>query len=63
MTTPQNSQSFLSLHTAVVLLIAFVIGVVMGTLTVLTGAPVAGAVAAGLTNAGASIPVLRNLIR
>lgn len=63
MTTPQNSQPFLSLHTAVVLLIAFVIGVVMGTLAALTDVPVAGAVAVGLTSAGASVPVLRNLIR
>ncbi|MFE5214079.1 MULTISPECIES: hypothetical protein [unclassified Streptomyces] len=63
MTTPQNPQPFLSLHTAVVLLITFIIGVVMGTLTVLTGAPVAGAVAAGLTSAGARLPALRNLIR
>ncbi|MGW4566563.1 hypothetical protein ACWEN3_30590 [Streptomyces sp. NPDC004561] len=61
--TPQNPQPFLSLHTAVVLLIAFVIGVVMGILTALTGVPVAGAVAAGLTSAGAGVPVLRTLIR
>lgn len=63
MTTPQNTQPFLSLHTAVILLIAFVFGVVMGILTALTGVPVAGAIAAGLTSAGANVPVLRTLIR
>lgn len=63
MTTPQDSQPFLSLHTAVVLLIAFVIGVVMGVLTRLAGTSAAGAVAVGLTGFGASIPVLRTLIR
>jgi len=65
---PQNDpaiapQPFLSLHTAVVLLIALVVGVSIGGLTVLTGAPVAAAVIAGLTSAGTSVPVLRTLIR
>jgi hypothetical protein len=63
MTTPQNTQPFLPLRTAVVLLIAFAIGVVMGTLAGLAGAPVAGAVAAGLTSTGATVPVLCTLIR
>ncbi|MFH9663236.1 hypothetical protein ACH4NF_33710 [Streptomyces sp. NPDC017248] len=63
MTTPRNSQPFLSLHTAVVLLVAFVIGVVMGTLAVLADVPVAGAVAVGLTSAGTAVPVLCKLIR
>ncbi|MCX5269383.1 hypothetical protein [Streptomyces sp. NBC_00199] len=63
MTTPQSTPPFLSLHTAVILLIAFVFGTVMGILTALTGVPVAGAIAAGLTSAGANIPVLRTLIR
>jgi predicted PurR-regulated permease PerM len=63
MTTPQSTPPFLSLHTAVVLLIAFVFGTVMGILTALTGVPVAGAIAAGLTSAAANIPVLRTLIR
>ncbi|MER6736569.1 hypothetical protein [Streptomyces puniciscabiei] len=53
---------FLSLHTTVVLLTAIVIGLVAGGLTVLTGAPVAGAVLAGLTAAGSSVPVLHSLI-
>ncbi|MGW3820151.1 hypothetical protein [Streptomyces sp. NPDC005046] len=63
MTTPQNPQPFLSLHTAVVLLIAFVIGAIMGVLTLFTGAPGAAAVAAGLTSAGMSIPALHTHIR
>ncbi|ANH93502.1 MULTISPECIES: hypothetical protein [unclassified Streptomyces] len=54
---------FLSLHTTVVLLAAVVIGLVMGFLTARTGAPVAAAVIAGLTSSGASVPVLRGLIR
>ncbi|WP_327267216.1 hypothetical protein OG444_40570 (plasmid) [Streptomyces sp. NBC_01232] len=53
---------FLSLHTTVVLLTALVVGLVLGGLTALTGAPIAGAVLAGLTSAGSSVPVLRSLI-
>ncbi|AZM64985.1 hypothetical protein DMA10_36845 [Streptomyces sp. WAC 01420] len=53
----------LSLHATVVLLSALVIGIVIGGLTVLTDAPVAAAVIAGLTAAGVSVPVLRSLIR
>ncbi|MFG2306722.1 hypothetical protein [Actinacidiphila glaucinigra] len=63
---PQNetdTQPFLTLHTTVVLLTALVIGLVIGGLTILTGVPVAAAVIAGLTSTGASIPVLRNLVR
>jgi ABC-type antimicrobial peptide transport system permease subunit len=71
MTTPQNPEPgespdtapFLSLHTAVVLLTALVIGLVIGALTALTGAPAASAVIAGLTATGISTPVLRSLIR
>ncbi|MEU3670802.1 hypothetical protein [Streptomyces virginiae] len=64
-TSQQESatQPFLSLHTTVVLLTALVIGLVIGGLTFLTGAPVAAAVIAGLTGTGASTPVLRSLIR
>ncbi|KQX65066.1 hypothetical protein [Streptomyces sp. Root1310] len=53
---------FLSLHTAVVLLAALVIGLVAGGLTALADAPAAGAVLAGLAAAGPSVPVLRSLI-
>ncbi|MCQ4207481.1 MULTISPECIES: hypothetical protein [Streptomyces] len=54
--------TFLPLHTAVVLLTAAVMGLVIGCLTVHTGAPVAAAVIAGLSSAGAAVPVLRTLI-
>ncbi|MFJ4120083.1 hypothetical protein ACIP3U_01980 [[Kitasatospora] papulosa] len=57
------TQPFLSLHTAVVLLTALVIGLVMGSLTAFTGVSAAAAVIAGLTSAGASVPALRTLIR
>ncbi|WP_031069501.1 hypothetical protein [Streptomyces sp. NRRL WC-3742] len=63
MTTPQEPPPFLSLRTAVILLIAFVIGAVMGTLALLGGIPAAGATAAGLTGAGAAVPVLHKLVR
>ncbi|MFE8015160.1 hypothetical protein [Streptomyces antibioticus] len=62
MTPPSAEPPFLSLHTAVVLLTAFVIGLVMGGLTVLTGASVAAAVFVGLTVGGSSVPALRSLI-
>jgi uncharacterized membrane protein YccC len=60
--TPQGPAPFLTIHTAVVLLIAVVIGLVVGGLTFLSGGAVAAAVLAGLTTAGVSIPVLRTLI-
>ncbi|MEU6680297.1 hypothetical protein [Streptomyces sp. NPDC046925] len=71
MTEPQNPQQsgpsgpepFLSLHTAVVLLAAVVIGLVLGGLTWLTQVSAAAAVLAGLAGAGVSIPVLHSLIR
>jgi hypothetical protein len=52
----------LTIHPAVVLLIAVVIGLVVGGLTFLSGGAVAAAVLAGLTAAGLSVPVLRSLI-
>ncbi|MFE1443580.1 hypothetical protein [Streptomyces sp. NPDC058739] len=64
--TPPNrsapEQPLLSLHTAVVLLAAVVIGLLAGALTALAGAPAAGAVLAGLAGAGSSVPALRSLI-
>ncbi|MFD7026439.1 hypothetical protein ACFWAR_00145 [Streptomyces sp. NPDC059917] len=52
----------LSLRTAVVLLVAFVVGLVMGGLTLLSGVPVAGALFQGLASAGVAVPVLHHLI-
>ena len=70
MTTPSRTPSnqpdpapFFTVHTALVLLAAAFIGSVMGGLTFLSGGPVASAVLAGLIGFGASIPVLRSLIR
>ncbi|MEV5981912.1 hypothetical protein [Streptomyces sp. NPDC052114] len=57
-----SSGPFLTVHTAVVLLMATVIGLVVGGLTFLSGATAAGAVLAGLTGAGVSVPTLRGLI-
>ncbi|WP_037837705.1 hypothetical protein [Streptomyces sp. NRRL S-337] len=54
---------FLSMHTTVVLLASVVIGIVVGCLTALAGTPVSAAVVAGMAAAGASVPVLRSLIR
>lgn len=57
-----SGQPFMTMHTVVVLLTSMFIGVIAGGLTYLTAVPVAGAVLAGLTAAGASVPVLRSLI-
>lgn len=56
------SGPFLSLHTALVLLAASVIGLVFAALTFLSGTSVAEAALAGLISAGGSVPVLRTLI-
>jgi hypothetical protein len=53
---------FLPLHTALVLLAATVIGLVVAGLTFLSGTSVPGAILAGLISAGGSVPVLRTLI-
>ncbi|MFU0243081.1 hypothetical protein ACKI1J_46250 [Streptomyces scabiei] len=45
-----------------VLLIAVIIGLIVGGLTFLSGGAVAAAVLAGLTAAGVSVPGLRSLI-
>lgn len=60
--TPQRPAPFLTIHTAVVLLIAVVIGLIVGGLTFLSGGAVAAAVLAGLAAAGVSVPGLRSLI-
>ncbi|MEV5645615.1 hypothetical protein AB0L67_36720 [Streptomyces flaveolus] len=62
MPTPQGPTPFLTIHTAVVLLIAVVIGLIVGGLTLLSSGAVAAAVLAGLTAAGVSVPALRSLI-
>ncbi|MFJ9634432.1 hypothetical protein ACIRU8_42745 [Streptomyces sp. NPDC101175] len=59
---PTPEPPFLSLRTAVVLLASLVIGLIVGTLTLFTGAPVAGAVLAALSAAGAAVPTLHILI-
>ncbi|MEV8531669.1 hypothetical protein [Streptomyces sp. NPDC051211] len=66
MTAPQNltdPEPFLSLHTAVVLLGAILIGLTAGGLTFLGGTGTALSVLAGLSAAGVSVPVLSGLIR
>lgn len=59
---PSPPSPFMTLHTALVLLTALVIGLVIGGLTFLGGSPTAGAVLAGLLSAGSSVPALRRLI-
>lgn len=61
--SPPPEPPFISMHTAVVLLTAVVIGLVVGGLTFLSEFSTAGAVLAGLTASGLSLPALRSLIR
>ncbi|MFF3213300.1 hypothetical protein ACFYYB_21820 [Streptomyces sp. NPDC002886] len=64
MTTPSDPEpSFLSLHTAVVLLGALFAGFVTSGLSSLGGVHPALSVLAGLGAAGGAVPVLRSLIR
>lgn len=60
---PPEPGPFMTLHTAVVLLTAVIIGLVVGGLSYLSGTPLAGAVLAGLLSTGGSVPVLHHLIR
>ncbi|MFE0172327.1 hypothetical protein ACFWZ2_08405 [Streptomyces sp. NPDC059002] len=53
----------MTVHTAIVLLIAVVLGLIVGGLTFLSAHGIAPAVLAGLTAAGTSVPVLRSLIQ
>ncbi|MFE1437334.1 hypothetical protein [Streptomyces sp. NPDC058739] len=53
---------FMTLYTAIILLTALDIGLVVGGLTYLGGTSAADAVLAGLLGAGGSVPVLRSLI-
>ncbi|MEU8717930.1 hypothetical protein [Streptomyces sp. NPDC048663] len=61
--TPQGPPPFMTVRTAVVLLIAVLIGLVVGGLTFLSGGAAAAAVLAGLTAAGVSTPVVHTLIQ
>ena len=62
--TPQSPTQppFLTVHTAIILLAAIVIGALVGVLTFLIAPIVAAATLAGLTAFGTSIPILRGLI-
>ncbi|MFD5407202.1 hypothetical protein [Streptomyces griseorubiginosus] len=60
---PPPEPPFISLHTAVILLTAIVIGLVIGGLTFLSDFSAPGAVLAGLGAGGLGVPVLRQLIR
>ncbi|MEU5398136.1 hypothetical protein ABZ348_02375 [Streptomyces sp. NPDC005963] len=53
---------FLTMHTALILLTALVIGLIVGGLTFLGGTPAPGAILAGLLSAGISVPALHRLI-
>ncbi|MEV0226753.1 hypothetical protein [Streptomyces sp. NPDC050704] len=59
---PTPSSSLLSVRSTLVLLIGALIGVLVGGLTHLDGNSPAASVLAGLLVAGASIPVLHNLV-
>ncbi|GGV30698.1 hypothetical protein AB0I84_43765 [Streptomyces spectabilis] len=63
--TPPNQPErgpFLTVHTALVLLTAVVVGLVMGGLVFVGGGTAAEAALVGLTAGGAGVPVLRGLI-
>ncbi|MFI8933299.1 hypothetical protein ACIG3E_37230 [Streptomyces sp. NPDC053474] len=63
--TPPNRPErgpFLTVHTALVLLTAAVVGLVMGGLIFVGGGTAAEAAFTGLTAGGVSVPVLRGLI-
>ncbi|MFF9278921.1 hypothetical protein [Streptomyces griseosporeus] len=60
---PPPEPPFLSMHTAVVLLTAVVIGLIIGGLTFLSDFSAPRAALAGLGASGLSVPMLRSLIR
>ncbi|MFI1279960.1 MULTISPECIES: hypothetical protein [unclassified Streptomyces] len=62
-TRPGGDPPFLTLHTAVVLLLALFAGLVVGGLSLFGGVRPALALLAGLTAAGAVVPAARGLIR
>lgn len=60
---PPPEPPFISVHTAIVLLAAVLIGLIVGGLTFLSDFSSPGAVLAGLGATGVSVPALRSLIR
>ncbi|MBD0420367.1 hypothetical protein H0H10_14645 [Streptomyces sp. TRM S81-3] len=60
---PQGPGPLLTLRTALLLLLAFVIGSLVAGLSYLSGTPVAGSILSGLLIAGGSVPVLHHLIQ
>ncbi|WP_327308207.1 hypothetical protein OG730_36165 [Streptomyces sp. NBC_01298] len=63
MTTPSDTEPFLTLHTAVVLLGALFAGLVTGGLSYLGGVHPALSVLSGFTAVGGAVLGLRSLIR
>ncbi|GHH57480.1 hypothetical protein [Streptomyces candidus] len=59
---PDDPQPFLSIHTALVLLMAAFIGVVVGVLTFYARQSIPEALLAGLASTGLCIASLRNMI-
>ncbi|MFC8006777.1 hypothetical protein ACFUC0_24345 [Bacillus subtilis] len=59
---PDASRPLLTVHAAIVLLMAVLVGTVAGVLTGHSTGNTAGAILAGLGAAGLSVPVLHNLI-
>lgn len=63
MSTPKPPQrSLLSLRSTVIFAIAILAGIIVGTLTCLTGASLAAGVLAGLTTTAGIIPVLDKFV-
>lgn len=64
--SPPSSQGpgpLVTLRTALVLLLAFIIGLLVAGLSYLSGTSAAGAVLAGLLSSGCSVPTLHHLIQ
>ncbi len=61
--SPGNPGPLLDVRTAVIFVIALLVGAVIGVLTLLAGAPPAAASLAAMTSAGATITPLNSIIR
>ncbi|MFJ9447191.1 hypothetical protein ACIRRH_35875 [Kitasatospora sp. NPDC101235] len=61
--TQPETAPLLTAYAALILLTAAVIGLITGGLAFLSGSPAAGAILAGLSGTGVSVPVLHRLIR